>query len=174
MNLFHNYLRHCLGETVFPCSFINLKKYENSPSPGLKKNLKKIYEELGSSESVYKHPFFIGYHRHFRNYENLGGLLKEFSKKKEATLAYAQACFLALQVADERLYDEYRKLADLFSETMEKLLSEGIDLEKSLLLLPALYYKYMSPEFLKFIPKTDFEHDLYKKWKEKLKERYPL
>ena len=36
---------------------------------------------------------------------------------------------------------------------MEKLLSEGIDLEKSLLLLPALYYKYMSPEFLKFIPK---------------------
>lgn len=86
MNLFHNYLRHCLGETVFPCSFINLKKYENSPSPGLKKNLKKIYEELSSSESVYKHPFFIGYHRHFRNYENLGGLLKEFSKKKRLRL----------------------------------------------------------------------------------------
>ena len=99
--------------------------------------------------------------------------MKEFSKK-EATLAYAQACFLALQVADERLYDEYRKLADLFSKQWKNSFLKGIDLEKSLLLLPALYYKYMSPEFLKFIPKTDFEHDLYKKWKEKLKERYPL
>ena len=51
---------------------------------------------------------FIGYHRQFRNYENLGGLLGILEKR--GTLAYAQACFLALQVADERLYDEYRKL----------------------------------------------------------------
>ena len=57
---------------------------------------------------------------------------------------------------------------------MKNLLREGLDLEKALLLLASLTYDYLGPEFLDFIPKDDYDNDLYLRFKAKVKERYPL
>jgi len=62
----------------------------------------------------------------------------------------------------------------VFSDVMRNLLSEDVDLEKALLLLAGLTYNYLGPEFLEFVPKEDFDYDLYLRFKDKVKERYPL
>lgn len=174
MNLFHNYLSYCFGNNVPACAFINLKKCETEITEERKNYLAALFEEMKDSDTLYKYPFLIGYNRHFRNYENTGTLLNEFYEKAENTMEYAEACFLALQMLDEMLYDEYRSLADVLAEVLKNLLQEGIDFEKGVLLLAALYFKYVGPEFIEFIPKKDFDNDFYSFLKEKVRERYPI
>ncbi|HHZ11723.1 MAG TPA: hypothetical protein GYA05_03300 [Acholeplasmataceae bacterium] len=172
MDLFRDYLRNRLGQEVPACAFIDLRRYAERPEPELKEKLEEVYRTLKDSDSLIKFPFLFGYLRLFRNYENIGGLLQEFITRKEQSVPYLQACFLALEVWDEMLYDEFRRLCDLLGEVMLGFKTE-MDVDPALVLLPSLYYNYLGPEFLELIPKTDFDNDLFKEWKEKLKERYP-
>lgn len=174
MNIFHKYLDFCMGTELPPCAFMMLKMYEKNPTEELKKSLDEFYHLLVNSDNIIRYPFLIGYDRHFQKMKNLHTLLNEFKAKKENSLAYAQACFLGLQVMDEMLYDEYRSLSSVFEDVMRNLLSEDVDLEKALLLLAGLTYNYLGPEFLEFVPKEDFDYDLYLRFKDKVKERYPL
>lgn len=163
--IFNEYLEFIFEEKETQNLFINFKKYESKESP----ELRALLEKAVPQENLFSYPQKIAVDRFFQGMEHLHLIYAEFLSKQESSLAYAQACFLVLEMMDEMLYDEYRSLQSVLEKVVNDLL-EKETVEIGIILAAGLLKAYLNPRYLDVLEKMDYQDELFQYLKMKVKE----